>query len=138
MTVNGIAIIKNTPKTELEARKIVDRVGFIKKTHYGEEFIVKAKEDTNNVAFLAAPLQLHTDLPYYEYKPGTNLLHCLVQSKSFGAKNTIVDGFYVADYMKQNHPNYYKILSSVLVNWSDVGQEEGKAFHSIYRAPMFW
>ncbi|CAO1411489.1 unnamed protein product [Diamesa hyperborea] len=137
LTVNGIAFIKNTPETEEEARRIVNRVGFIKKTHYGEEFIVKAKPGTSNVAFLSAPLQLHTDLPYYEYKPGTNFLHCLVQSKSIGAKNTIVDGFYVADYMKQNYPNYYKILSSVLVNWSDVGQEEGNKFHSIYRAPMF-
>lgn len=138
MTVNGIALIKNTPQTEQEARKIVNRVGFIKKTHYGEEFIVKAKEGTSNVAYLSAPLQLHTDLPYYEYKPGSNLLHCLVQSKSFGAKNTIVDGFYVADYMKLNYPNYYKILTSILVNWSDIGQEDGKSFHSIYRAPMFW
>lgn len=70
LTINGVAIITNTPNTELEARKIADRVGFIRRTHYGEEFIVKAKEGTSNVAYLSAPLQMHTDLPYYNYAPG--------------------------------------------------------------------
>jgi gamma-butyrobetaine dioxygenase len=65
LSVNGVAIIKNTPQTEKEARKIADRVGFIRRTHYGEEFMVKAKEDTSNVAYLSAPLQVHSDLPYY-------------------------------------------------------------------------
>lgn len=81
---NGVAIISDAPHTENETRKIANRVGFIKKTHYGEEFIVKAKEGTSNVAYLPSTLQLHSDLPYYEYKPGTNLLHCLVQASGEG------------------------------------------------------
>lgn len=138
LTVNGVAMIENTPQTESEARKIANRVGFIRKTHYGEEFIVKAKEDTSNVAYLSAPLQIHTDLPYYDFAPGVNLLHCLVQSKSNGAQNQLCDGFYVAKVMEEKFPEEFKSLSSVLVNWFDIGQEEtGPPFHSIYRAPMF-
>jgi len=113
-------------------------VQFIRKTHYGEEFIVRSKEGTSNVAYLSAPLQIHTDLPYYHYAPGSNLLHCLVQSKSCGAQNLITDAFYVAQLMKQQHPEEFKLLSSVIVDWNDIGQEaEGPPFHSIYRAPMF-
>lgn len=82
-----MAIISDAPHTENEARKIANRVGFIKKTHYGEEFIVKAKEGTSNVAYLSSTLQLHSDLPYYEYKPGSNLLHCLVQAKGEGGRS---------------------------------------------------
>lgn len=70
MIVNGVAIITNVPKTEREARAIADRVGFIRQTHYGNEFMVKAKEDTPNVAYLSSNLQMHTDLPYYDYAPG--------------------------------------------------------------------
>jgi len=137
LSINGVAMISNTPQTELEARKIADRVGFIRRTHYGEEFMVKVKDGTSNVAYLSAPLQIHTDLPYYHYAPGVNLLHCLVQSKSGGAQNQLADGFYVANLMKKEFPEEFKSLSTVLVNWTDIGREEtGPPFHSIYRAPM--
>lgn len=140
MIVNGTAIISNTPQEERSARAIADRVGYIRKTHYGEEFEVKAKEDTANVAYLSENLQMHTDLPYYEYVPGTNLLHCLVQSASQGAQNLLTDGFYVAELMRKEYPQEYFLLSTVIVNWSDVGLERETSdvpFHSIYRAPMF-
>jgi gamma-butyrobetaine dioxygenase len=133
----GIAIINNVPPTENEARAIADRVGFIRRTHYGEEFMVKAKDDTVNVAYLSKNLQMHTDLPYYEYAPGVNLLHCLVQSKSQGAQNLLCDGFYVAQLIKDKYPKEFQVLSTVLINWLDIGREEtGPPFHSIYRAPM--
>lgn len=129
-------MIENAPLTENECRKIADRVGFIKKTHYGEEFFVRAKDGTSNVAYLSTPLQIHTDLPYYEYKPGVNLLHCIVQSNSPGAFNLLTDGFYVADRIKKEYPKYYETLTTTLVNWSDYGNENGNAFQKVYRAPV--
>ncbi|XP_049534550.1 gamma-butyrobetaine dioxygenase-like [Anopheles darlingi] len=134
----GVVMIKNAPLTEHECRRLANRVGFIRKTHYGEEFIVKAKEGTSNVAYLSTPLQMHTDLPYYEYKPGCNLLHCLVQSKDAGGggANLIADGFYVAERVRREHPDQFRLLSETLVNWTDIGEDEGGKFHSIYRAPV--
>lgn len=132
----GVVMIRNAPLTEHECRKLANRVGFIRKTHYGEEFIVKSKEDTTNVAYLSTPLQMHTDLPYYDYKPGCNLLHCLVQSRSSGGQNTIADAFAVADHMRRERPEDFRLLSEVLVNWTDIGVDEGGEFHSIYRAPV--
>lgn len=138
LSVNGVAMINDAPSTEDTCRRIADQIGFIKKTHYGEEFIVRAKEGTNNVAYLSAPLQIHTDLPYYEYKPGVNLLHCLVQSSSPGAFNLLVDGFYVANRMRREYPDFYRILTETIVNWSDYGQEDGFEFRKVYRAPVIW
>jgi hypothetical protein len=40
--------------------------------HISEEFSVLAKANATNVAYTQGYLQLHTDLPYYEYKPGVN------------------------------------------------------------------
>ena len=47
-----------------------------------EDFTVKVKPDPSNVAYLSGPLQLHADLPYYEYKPGVSLLsrHSLLRT----------------------------------------------------------
>ncbi|EDS45155.1 gamma-butyrobetaine dioxygenase [Culex quinquefasciatus] len=101
-----------------------------------EEFVVANKENTTNVAYLSTPLQMHTDLPYYDYKPGCNLLHCLVQSTSTGGQNLIADAFWVADHMRREHPEDFRLLSETLVNWTDVGVDEGGEFHSIYRAPV--
>lgn len=132
----GVVMIKNAPLTELECRKLAERIGFIRKTHYGEEFIVKSKEGTSNVAYLSTPLQMHTDLPYYDYKPGCNLLHCLVQSQSSGGQNLIADAFAVADRIRHEHEQDFRLLSETLVNWTDIGMDEVGQFHSIYRAPV--
>lgn len=138
LAINGVAVIKNATLDKNVCRNVADRVAFIRKTHYGEEFIVKAKENTSNVAYLSAPLQMHTDLPYYHYKPGVNLLHCIVQSSSAGAFNLLTDGFYVADRMRRECPEFYKTLTTTLVNWSDYGAEDGNEFRKINRAPVIW
>ncbi|KAK2724868.1 hypothetical protein QYM36_001366, partial [Artemia franciscana] len=66
----GVAILENAPCKQGQVRILAHKIGFIKKTHYGEEFQVQAKDQPNNVAYTSTELQLHTDLPYYEYKPG--------------------------------------------------------------------
>lgn len=35
LTVYGVAIVNETPNTQYELRKLIERVGFIRKTHYG-------------------------------------------------------------------------------------------------------
>ncbi len=136
LSKNGVSIIENTPHSEQECRKLSSRVAFIRKTHYGEEFTVQAKPNTSNVAYLSTPLQLHTDLPYYGYKPGVILLHCLTQSQSSGGANLLSDGFLAAERMKLDWEKYYEILTSTLVDWCDVGEEDGQKFYSLHRAPV--
>lgn len=138
LAVSGIAMLKNTPSTENEVRRLGERVRFVKKTHFGDDFVIKAKPTTSTFAYTTAALQLHTDIPYYEYMPCINLLHCLVQSTSHGGKNTILDGFYVANMMKHQHPKFFDILTRVMVNWCDIGNDGGREYYFIYRAPVIW
>lgn len=94
LDVWGVCLFKNVPHSLGQVGILAKRVGFIKKTHYGyylfvfhsnwicvkiflfihisEEFSVQAKANATNVAYTQGYLQLHTDLPYYEYKPGVN------------------------------------------------------------------
>lgn len=136
IAVYGVTIIENTPDNKNQARRLCDRIGFIKKTHFGEEFAVTHRADASNRAYLSAHLQQHTDLPYYEYTPGVIFLHCLVQAKGKGGENLLTDGFYVAEKMRLEYPEMFEILTKTLVNWNDVGEENGNHFHSIYRAPV--
>lgn len=137
MATYGIALIENTPNTNSEVRKIAERVGFIKRTHYGDEFTVTNKEQTTAFAYTPSKLQLHVDVPYYDQMPGVNMLHCVTQSKA-GGGNTLVDGFFVAELLRAKFSNYFRVLTSVKVNWSDYGEENGIKHRVLLRAPVVW
>nr|XP_021195926.2 gamma-butyrobetaine dioxygenase [Helicoverpa armigera]XP_049692119.1 gamma-butyrobetaine dioxygenase-like [Helicoverpa armigera] len=135
-SVYGVALIQNTPDSETAVDAIVNKIGFTKRTHYGVKFVVRNVPNTSNVAYLSSNLQLHTDLPYYEYCPGTNLLHCLVQTKSLGGENLLSDCHYTARYMEKHHPEQYKLLTDTEIEWRDVGVEDGNEFFKLYREPV--
>ncbi|XP_023707783.1 gamma-butyrobetaine dioxygenase isoform X2 [Cryptotermes secundus] len=132
----GIALIDNTPPQEDQLRRVADRVGFIRRTQYGEEYMVKHQPGTSNLAYTSGNLQMHTDLPYYDYKPGINMLHCLVQTEGTGGENQVTDAMHVAEKLKREKPEVYKVLTETPVEWCDIGQESGYSFHSLYRTPV--
>ncbi|KAL7743278.1 hypothetical protein ACLKA6_012447 [Drosophila palustris] len=136
LAVYGVALLNGAPLDEGVVRRLAERVGFIRRTTYGEEFIVQAKPGAQNYAYLSLPLPLHTDLPYYEYKPSVNILHCVVQTKSQGGSNLLVDAFHIADRLRDEHPSDFAILSRTSVDWNDIGSEDGREFHNIWRAPV--
>ncbi|XP_072938584.1 gamma-butyrobetaine dioxygenase-like [Epargyreus clarus] len=136
LSTYGIALIENTPDSETALDGIVNRVAFPRKTHYGFKFIVQHVTNTSNVAYLSSNLQMHTDLPYYEYCPGTNMLHCLVQTLGDGGENMLADCHYTAKYMAQHHPEQFKLLTETEVEWRDVGVEHGKEFFKLHRSPV--
>jgi hypothetical protein len=37
-----------------------------------EEYMVRHQPGTSNLAYTSGNLQMHTDLPYYDYKPGVS------------------------------------------------------------------
>lgn len=134
----GVVLMKNAPLTEDQCRRLINRIGFIRQTHYGLEYAVRADPNAKNVAYTSNPLQIHTDLPYYQYTPGTTMLHCLAQTNSAGAFNSLVDGFYVAERLKQENPKAFQCLTTTLVNWSDYGEDAGIPFEKIHRSPVIW
>ncbi|KAM8721433.1 hypothetical protein ACLKA7_007326 [Drosophila subpalustris] len=138
LAVQGFALLRGAPDDVQVARHLAERIGYIKHTTYGDVFEVKSKPNAGNYAYLMKPLPMHTDMPYYEYKAGINILHTLVQSDSPGGANTMTDGFFVADKLRREHPEQYELLSRVPVNWFDIGHDgdAGKPFHNLWRAPV--
>ncbi|XP_026739149.1 gamma-butyrobetaine dioxygenase-like [Trichoplusia ni] len=136
LSVYGVALIQNTPDSDTAIDAVVNKIGFTKRTHYGVKFVVRQLPNTSNVAYLSSNLQMHTDLPYYEYCPGANLLHCLVQTASQGGENMLSDCHYTAEYMKVHHPDQYSLLTDIEVEWRDVGVEDGNEFFKLHRAPV--
>ena len=66
--------------------------------------------EANNLAYTSATLGLHTDLPYYSYTPGVQLLHCLSQAQAEGGENVFADGFAAAEKIRADFPAQFELL----------------------------
>ncbi len=114
----GIAIVKNAPIKEKSAFKILNLIGIHRETFFQTPFEVINIPKPNNQAYTADALANHTDLPYYEYVPGYQFLHCLVNNTS-GGSSTAVDGFAVSNFLKLNHKKKFNLLTKNEVIFKD-------------------
>ena len=114
----GFAIVKKSPIEKKSGFKILNRISHHRETFFGTPFEVINIPKPNNTAYTAQALRNHTDLPYFEYAPGYQFLHCLVNDAK-GGKSSVVDGFAVANYLRKNHRDVFKILTTTYVKFKD-------------------
>ena len=114
----GFALVKNSPTQKKSGFKILNRISHHRETFFGTPFEVINIPKPNNTAYTAQALRNHTDLPYFEYAPGYQFLHCLINDAT-GGKSSVVDGFAVANYLREKENDMFKILSSTYVKFKD-------------------
>ena len=51
------------------------------------------------------------------------MLHCMEQASSEGGANQFVDGFYVAQQLKENDPETFNLLSTTRFQFVDFGKD---------------
>ncbi|CEF59365.1 Gamma-butyrobetaine dioxygenase [Strongyloides ratti] len=126
--IDGIAVLKNGPKNDKDAvSKIGQRIGFIQRTHFGNVFEVSIKNDASNMAYASeSELPFHTDFPSLSFPPQLQMLHMLNKSKE-GGNSLFVDGFKVAEVLKNIDPESYDILTKYDIEFI----EEGYDIHEI-------
>ena len=138
MYLKGLAIIENVP-TNMNGLPSLMKTAFLPPeiTHYGDYFRVEQKFDANNIAYTGATIGLHRDLPFYANGPGVQLLHCIEQFKGQGGENEFTDGFAVANFIRENHPIEWKILTTYKCGFSDLGYDEASntTFYKIRYSP---
>ncbi len=127
----GFALIKNAPTSKKSAFKILNRISHHRETFFGTPFEVINIPKPNNTAYTADALRNHTDLPYFEYAPGYQFLHCLVNEAN-GGLSSVVDGFAVANYLKKNEKDVFNILTKTHVKFKDTDytQKAVRILHS--------
>ena len=114
----GLSILKNCPKEKRSAFKILNRISHVRETFFGTPFEVINIPKPNNQAYTADALSIHTDLPYYEYAPGYQFLHCLINDAK-GGQSTCVDGFKVANFLRHNDSKTFNLLKDTMVKFKD-------------------
>ncbi|XP_019375035.1 PREDICTED: gamma-butyrobetaine dioxygenase [Gavialis gangeticus] len=116
----GIVMLTRAATRPGELVKLGKRIGFLRLTFYGPTWQVQDKMDANNVAYTTGKLNFHTDYPVLQHPPGVQFLHCIKQTTT-GGESEVVDGFHVSRKLKQQNPQAFQILTSTLVDFTDVG-----------------
>ena len=114
----GIAIVKNTPVEKESAFPVLNRISHTRETFFKTPFEVINIPKPNNSAYTAHALRNHMDLPWFETPPGYQFLHCLINS-AVGGDSSAVDGFAVADYLRNNEKEIFETLVSVPLKFRD-------------------
>jgi len=89
---------------------VVDLFGFVRETHYGRCFDVRAEVDPVNLAYTALALPPHTDNPYRDPVPTLQLLACL-RNTAEGGESVVVDGFRAAATLREEAPGAFDLLA---------------------------
>ena len=112
----GFVIFKNVPIKDNFIVSFANSIGSIRRTNFGEFFNVKSKPNPNDLAYTSLPLAPHTDNPYRNPVPCIQMLHC-IENEVSGGLSTLVDGYTVTEKLKNNFPDYYKILTEIKVRF---------------------
>lgn len=122
----GLTQVRGVPTEPGSLKLIAQRISFIRESNFGVLFNVQSKADADSNAYTAFNLPLHTDLPTRELQPGLQFLHCLVNDAK-GGESIFVDGFAIADALRQEDPESFQALCEIPVEFRN------KDRHSDYR-----
>ena len=116
----GFTVIQNC-KTEMSSvEKIAKKIGYVRESIFGGLWSFESNEDKADSAYTQEELRPHTDSTYSNDAPGLQLLLCC-HYKASGGESIMVDGFKIAEVIKNDDKEIFDILSNIEVPGKYVG-----------------
>ncbi len=150
LAARGVAIVSDVPvddDAQASLLRLADRLGPIQPTNYGPVWGIEATIDHVSQVESQHALAVHTDLPYRDLAPGIQLL-LSVEADVAGGASTLVDGYAVAETIRDADPTAWQLLTSIDLTYPyirDNVEHHGRApliglrpdgrYHQIRRAP---
>jgi predicted HD phosphohydrolase len=129
----GIVVISDVPVEEGECARFGSRFSSPRETEWGVNFNVRSTPDLaggatkKDLAYSANPIGMHVDSPYrIDTPPAYQLLHAMehCEGPDCYVHNQFVDGFAVADALCEMDPDYFDILTKVMLRWENNGGDD--------------
>ncbi|MEM9474685.1 MAG: TauD/TfdA family dioxygenase [Pseudomonadota bacterium] len=111
---HGFARLRGLSTAAGTVLQVAERIGTVRASNFGYTFKVETKPNPDSNAYTSAGLGAHTDLASREVQPGLQLLHCRENGCDGGA-STMVDGFAIAEHLRQTDPEAFTALTTR--NW---------------------
>lgn len=127
----GLVLIDDLPLDRDATRQAFERIGFIRKTLFGELWNLRSDGEFDDTGSTPLDITPHTDGTYLNDAPGFLGLHCL-EFDAEGGNNVLVDGFHLAELIRTADPEAFRTLSTVDVP----GRYIGDGGHLIARRPL--
>lgn len=126
----GIAMVTEVPANVKSTRAVVEAIGPVMRTFYGEMWAFSDVMEHSDTAYTNTPLGAHTDTIYFNEGARLQVFHCL-QAAPEGGETLIVDGFMVLKKLQEKYPDAYKFFSNHTLCGEFVG--DGHHFLSLHK-----
>lgn len=139
LCTHGIAFVRDVPVGEKSGeqkpalRSLVERLGSIRRTWYGDLWDVRASLTSHNIAYTNLALGLHMDLVHFESPPRFQFLHSLENDNIAGGASYFVDAFHLAREIAKQDVAMYDTLASVPVTF----EYDNGGQHTRWARPTF-
>ncbi len=110
----GFALTTGAPPSMAATEALVKRVGYVRETIFGGMWEFSANQAFKDTAYTSVAIGPHTDGTYSNDSPGFQMFHCL-QFDGSGGDSTLVDGFKVAETIRNSDRQAFEVLSEVQV-----------------------
>uniref|UniRef100_A0A060T364 Trimethyllysine dioxygenase n=1 Tax=Blastobotrys adeninivorans TaxID=409370 RepID=A0A060T364_BLAAD len=118
----GFCMISGVPTSPEATEKLVERLAYIRHTHYGGFWDFTADMAKADLAYSNYHLACHTDGTYWTEAPGLQLFH-LLHHDGTGGETMLADAFKLAELLKKKFPQHYETLSTIRVPAHSAGEE---------------
>ena len=130
----GFCFVMNTPPNEKGITSVSERISYIRQTIFGGYYEMVANLEHKDTAYTPLKIEPHTDGTYSNDAPSYQVLHCL-EERCEGGENVLVDGFKIAQVMKEKYPEDFAVLTQVAVPGQYIDTVKGT--HLMSRRPIF-
>jgi len=122
----GVARLRGLPQRDGLLEEMVTRIGPIRESNFGRQYVLEIKDDPDSQAFTSDMLLQHIDLPTRECPHGLQFLYTRENTTS-GGEGIYVDAYCIAEDMRAEEPAHFQSLTN------DVWEYSNRARRSDYR-----
>ncbi len=111
----GFAVVEGVPTDDAGVAAFLKRIGYVRQTIFGGLWTLSAEiQDHDDTAYSTQYLEPHTDSTYSHDAPGLQSFVCR-EFDGTGGESILVDGFALAEAMRQDCPDRFETLCRVTV-----------------------
>ncbi|MEL6281850.1 MAG: TauD/TfdA family dioxygenase [Pseudomonadota bacterium] len=122
----GVARLRGLPQEDGLLEEIVTRIGPIRESNFGRQYVLEIKDDPDSQAYTSGKLLQHIDLPTRETPFGLQFLYTRANTTT-GGEGVYVDAYRVAEDLRREEPEHFRSLIT------DVWEYNNRARGSDYR-----
>ncbi|KAJ5911379.1 Trimethyllysine dioxygenase [Penicillium subrubescens] len=120
----GFCFVKGVPVNPESTKTLIERIAFIRHTHYGGFWDFTADLTYKDTAYTNELLGAHTDNTYFTDPARLQLFHLLSHTDGTGGESLLVDGFAAAKALSKDSPDFYNSLASSRHPWHASGNDD--------------